>query len=96
VALGIGGALIGAGVVVLRNWQEEEEAREPTLEWSVPGGAIVLFTLRSVAALGGLIGAVVSGSKLGTRKRELRELRAAHDGKPARVQWDPSQSRLVF
>ena len=94
--LGIGGALIGSGVVVLRNWQKEEESQEPMLEFSVPGGAIVLFTLGTVAALGGLIGAAASGSNLGTRKRELRELQAAHRGKPPRVQWDLARSRVVF
>jgi uncharacterized membrane protein YeaQ/YmgE (transglycosylase-associated protein family) len=96
VVLGIGGALIGSGVVVLRNWQEEQESQEPMLEFSVPGGAIVLFALGTVAALGGLIGAAASGSNLGTRKRELRERQAAHRGKPPRVQWDLAQSRLVF
>ena len=94
-ALGIGGALIGAGVVVLRNWQDEE-SQEPSFELTLPGGAILLFTVGSVAALGGLIGAATSGSKLSTRRKTLRELRAAHRRKPARVEWDPSGSGFVF
>ena len=93
--VGIGGALIGAGVVTLRKWQEEE-SQDPSWGLVLPTGPIVLFTFGAVAALGGLIGAAISGSKLGARKRKLRELQAAHRGNPPRVQWDLAQSRLVF
>ncbi len=94
-SLGIGGALIGSGVVVLRNWNEEQ-SQEPMPELVPPAGTYVLFSLGIVAALGGLIGAAISGSKLGARKRELRELQAARRRNPAGVSWDPAQSRLVF
>lgn len=93
--VGIGGALIGSGVVVLRKWQEEESL-DPSWDLFPPAGTYVLFTFGAVAALGGLIGAAVSGSKLGARKRKLRERQAAHRGKPPRVQWNLAQSRLVF
>ena len=93
--VGIGGALIGSGVVVLRKWQEEESL-DPSWDLFPPGGTYVLFSFGTVAALGGLIGAAVSGSKLGARKRKLRELQAAHRGNPPRVQWDLARSRLVF
>jgi len=93
--VGIGGALIGSGVVVLRKWQEEE-CLGPSCDLIPPGGTYVLFTLGTVAAFGGLIGAAVSGGRLGARKRELRELQAAHRGNPPRVHWDLARSRLVF
>ena len=93
--IGIGGAFIGAGVVVLRKWQNEE-CVGLSCDLVPPGGAFVLFTLGAVAALGGLIGAASSGSKLGARKKELRDRKMAHPGQPPRVQWDLAQSRLVF
>ncbi len=93
--IGIGGAFIGAGVVVLRNWQQEE-CLGPDCDLLPPGGTYVLFTLGIVAALGGLIGAASSGSKLGARKKELRARKVAHPGNPPRVQWDLARSRLVF
>lgn len=93
--IGIGGALIGGGVVVLRNWQQEQSL-DPSWDLFPPGGTYVLFTLGTVAALGGLIGAAVSGSKLGARKRKLRELQEAGYTTPRRVQWDHARSRLVF
>jgi hypothetical protein len=94
VFIGIGGALIGSGVVVLRRWQEEE-CLGLDCDLIPPGGTFVLFSLGAVAALGGLIGAAVSGSKLGARKRKLRELQQAHH-RTRRMQWDLARSRLVF
>jgi hypothetical protein len=41
-------------------------------------------------------GMIASGIVLGVRKRKLRELQQADYGTPRRVQWDLSQSRLVF
>lgn len=94
-SIGIGGALIGGGVVVLRKWQREESL-DPSWDLVPPGGTFVLFTLGTVAAIGGLIGAAVSGSKLGARKQKLRELQEARTKTPRRGQWDLARSRLVF
>jgi len=44
----------------------------------------------------GLVGVIVSGVKLGTRKRELRTLEEAKYAKPRRARWDLVGSRLVF
>ena len=93
--IGIGGALIGGGVVVLRNWQQEE-SRDPSWDLFPPGGTYVLFTLGTLGALGGLIGAAISGSKLGARKRKLREHQEARYERRRRAQWDFARSRLVF
>jgi hypothetical protein len=95
--VGIGGVLIGFGAVSLRKWQEEESL-DSSFDFDLfpPGGTFALLTFGAVAALGGFIGAAVSGSKLGARKRKLRELQAAHRGNPPRVQWDLAQSRVVF
>lgn len=95
VFIGIGGALIGGGVVVLRKWRREESL-DPSWDLFPPGGTFVLFTLGTVAAIGGLIGAAVSGSKLGARRHELRELQEARTKAPRRAQWDLARSRLVF
>jgi membrane associated rhomboid family serine protease len=95
--VGIGGALIGAGVVTLRQWQEEESL-DSSLDFDLvpPVGTILLFSFGAVAAFGGLIGAALSGSRLGARKRKLRRLQEAHYATPRRVQWDLARSRLVF
>ena len=95
--MGIGGTLIGAGVVTLRQWQQEQ-SQDSSLDFDLfpPASIWILFSLGSVAALGGLVGAAVSGGRLSARKQELRERQAAHGGNPSRVQWDLARSRLVF
>jgi hypothetical protein len=55
----------------------------------VPG----VFAAGALVTAGGLAGTIASGVLLRRRKRDLRE---AHYGKPRRVQWDLTQSRLVF
>jgi hypothetical protein len=83
--------------VLLRKWQREEsESADPSFDLTPPGGVVVLFTLGTAAALGGIIGVAISGSKLGARKKHLRELEAAHRRKRSRAQWDLARSRLVF
>ena len=46
--------------------------------------------------VGGLGGTIASGILLRRRKRERDRLKEAHYGTPRRVQWDLTQSRLVF
>ena len=55
-----------------------------------------LIGLGSALAAVGLAGAIASGVMLARRKRERTRLTEAGDRKPARVQWDPAQSRFVF
>lgn len=55
-----------------------------------------LIGLGSAVMAGGLAGAIASGVILARRKRESERLTEAGHGRPARVQWDPAQSRFVF
>jgi len=63
---------------------------------SPPGWAAPVGITGAVLIVGGIVGIGVSGRKLRRRKRDRDSLRAAHYGKPRRVQWDLAQSRLVF
>ncbi|MDH3200784.1 MAG: hypothetical protein OEM15_07825 [Myxococcales bacterium] len=46
--------------------------------------------------LGGAAGTIASGIAARKRKRKRDSLRAAHYGRPPRVQWDLETSRIVF
>lgn len=46
--------------------------------------------------VGGLAGMIASSILLRRRKWDRDWLRAAHYGRPRRVQWDPARSRAVF
>jgi hypothetical protein len=50
----------------------------------------------AVLAVGGAAAMIATGILLGVRKRDRRRLQEAHYGTPHRVQWDLTQSRLVF
>ena len=97
VVVGIGAAIIGRGAVVLRNSWEEERERDPwDWEFFPHAGPITLISFGALTAFGGIIGMAVSGSKLGVRKQELRELKSARGVTRKRAKWSPAQWKLAF
>jgi cytochrome c biogenesis protein CcdA len=63
---------------------------------SPSGLAPAAFATGFILTLGGIVGMGVSGSKLRRRKRDRDRLKEQLYGRPRRVQWDLTQSRLVF
>lgn len=86
--LGVGAGLMGAGFAIAQNQSSQGD-------W-IPVGGIMIFSLGTVMAAGGLIGMLVTGGKLGARKRELRSWDESAHARPRRAQWDLEASRWVF
>jgi hypothetical protein len=85
----IGAPLLAVGVTYDRRQPPSEgfDLDFTGVAVAIVGGAMVF---------GGVFGMAVSGGTLGASKRKLRRLQQAHYGTPRRVQWDLTQSRLVF
>jgi hypothetical protein len=67
---------------------------DPTMPCPPPPTAAIGIGMAMM--VGGLGGTIASGILLRRRKRERDRLKEAHYGTPRRVQWDLTQSRLVF
>jgi hypothetical protein len=79
---------MGAGFAIAQNQSSQGDR--------IPVGGIMIFSLGTVMAAGGLIGMLVTGGKLGARKRELRSWDESAHASPRRARWDLEGSRLVF
>ena len=62
----------------------------------VPGRCYALLGTGAILGLGGLIGMIMSGVRLARHKRDRNWLRQAQYGRLHQIQWDLTQSRLVF
>jgi len=87
VGLGLTAAMVAAAGSICISFGEP--CSPPS--WVAPTMAVGVLV-----AAGGLATMIVYGAALGRRKRDRDSLRAAHYGRPHRVQWDLAQSRLVF
>ena len=67
---------------------------DPTMPCPPPPTAAIGIGMAMM--VGGLGGTIASGILFRRRKRERDRLKEAHYGTPRRVQWDLTQSRLVF
>jgi hypothetical protein len=83
VASVVGVALLLAGTLAGECW-----------EWDAPTKCDVLPIVGGTLMIGGLVGVVVSSVL--NAQAQGKKRRGAHHGTPRRVQWDLSQSGLVF
>ena len=97
VLVGIGAAIIGGGAVLLGDSREAELERDPG-DWDLfpHAGPVAVISLGALTVFGGMIGMVVSGSKLGDRKQELRDLEQARDSTRRRAKCCPASWELAF
>lgn len=83
----LGGVLIGT-------WVGCEARAEPTDEALLACGGVLMSGVS--IGFSGAVGMIVTGALLGVRKRNLRELKQAHYGRPRRAHWDLARSLVVF
>jgi hypothetical protein len=84
--------VLGTGLAVAGAFRELDFTTPPS---DTSGQDATLYAGSAIVGAGA-VWMITSGIVLGVRKRQLRELQQADYGTPRRVQWDLSQSRLVF
>jgi hypothetical protein len=93
----IGTAVVTAiGVPLLAVGLTYDRRQPPSEGLDLDFTGVGLATAGGIMLFVGVPGMAVSGGTLGISKRKLRRLEQAHYGTGRRVQWDLSESRLVF
>lgn len=89
VLFGVGAVLMIAGGAATASASPDDFDR------GVAGASVALAG--GFVGFGGVLGMAISGGRWRARKRQVRELKRAHDNAtPHRVQWDLARSRFVF
>jgi hypothetical protein len=91
IVFGGGIAMMGVGFA---NFEPFICIFEPCPE--TPTWAVGLAIPGTFATIGGLVGMIVSGKRLGERKQQPRSPVGAEKAQQRRAQWDVARSRLVF
>ncbi len=86
---GVGAVPLGLGAYVVRNTSSSDEN-------AIAAGGIALTAVGAAMVAGGVIGMIVSGVRLGVRKRELRDWGQVQSRRPRQARWDLETSRLEF
>ena len=94
VLFGVGAVLMIAGGATMASASIGSDPWSD-LDRGVAGASVALAG--GFVGFGGVLGMAISGGRWRARKRQVRELKRAHDNAtPHRVQWDLARSRFVF